>query len=204
MRRSGWGVAAAVRLARRAYLYLEGTPAAWLLGSGPARRLKSLVTRTPATEVARVLRALGDSGIAVIVAGGWGIDALAGRQTRRHYDLDLVVAREQEQRAASVLAALGYRRGTDEDMPGLPLPRRCPLYDDAGHAVELLPAAPDGPPFTAVADPYAPGRIGGQACTCLSVELQRLLHQGYPPRACEPADLRVLSSVDPAAPAGGS
>ena len=196
--------AAMMRPARRAYLYLDGTRAASLLESGPVRRLKSLVTRTPAGEVARVLRAFGDSGIAVTVAGGWGIDALAGRQTRRHYDLDLVVAREQEQRAASVLAALGYRHGTDEDLPGLPLPRRCPLYDDAGHTVELLPAAVDEPPFTAVPAPYAPGRIGGEPCTCLSVALQRLLHQGYPPRACEPADLRVLRSLDSAAPAGGS
>lgn len=192
-----------MRLARRTYLYLEGTPAASLLGSRPVRRLKSLVTRMPADEAARVLRAFRAGGVAATVAGGWGIDALAGRQTRRHYDLDLVIEREQEGPARAVLAGLGYRPGDEEHMPGLPLPRRRTLHDHAGHVVELLPAATGGPPFTAVPDPYAPGVIGGEPCTCLSVSLQRLLHRGYPPRACEPGDLRVLGSLDRVAPGGG-
>lgn len=192
-----------MRLARRTYLYLEVTPAAALLRTRPVRGLKSLVTRMPAGEAARVLCALRAGGVAATAAGGWGIDALAGRQTRRHYDLDLIIERDQEGPARVVLDGLGYRPGDEEHMPGLPLPRRCTLQDHAGHVVELLPAATDGPPFTAVPDPYAPGVIGGEPCTCLSVPLQRLLHRGYPPRACEPGDLRVLDSLDHVTPNGG-
>lgn len=192
-----------MRLARRAYLYIEGTRAVSLLDTRPVRHVKSLVTRMPAGEAARVLRAFRSGGVAVTVAGGWGIDALAGRQTRRHYDLDLIIEREQEATARTVLAGLGYRPGDDEHMPGLPLPHRCTLHDHAGHVVELLPAATGGPPFTAVTDPYAPGVIGGEPCTCLSVPLQRLLHRGYPPRACEPGDLRVLGSLDRVTPGAG-
>jgi len=38
-------------------------------------------------EVHAVLDALGTAGIPTWVAGGWGVDALAGRQTRAHRDL---------------------------------------------------------------------------------------------------------------------
>ena len=38
-----------------------------------------------------LLDALEGEGIEVWVAGGWGIDALVGRQTRQHRDLDLLL-----------------------------------------------------------------------------------------------------------------
>lgn len=37
-----------------------------------------------------MLAVLGGAGADVWVGGGWGIDALVGRQTRQHRDLDLM------------------------------------------------------------------------------------------------------------------
>ena len=63
-------------------------------------------------ELLRVCTALNDERVPYWVAGGWGLDALVGCQTRRHRDLDLVVHPFHEHLAqvASLLTRLGYER----------------------------------------------------------------------------------------------
>ena len=58
-----------------------------------------------ATEVVAVVAALERSGCRVWLEGGWGVDALAGRQTRAHRDLDVAIDAAQEAvvRATSML-----------------------------------------------------------------------------------------------------
>jgi lincosamide nucleotidyltransferase A/C/D/E len=43
-----------------------------------------------------VLADLTEAGCSVWVAGGWGVDALVGRQTRLHRDLDLALDARNE------------------------------------------------------------------------------------------------------------
>ncbi|HSP55104.1 MAG TPA: hypothetical protein VLS25_05900 [Dehalococcoidia bacterium] len=62
-----------------------------------------------AGDVVRVLDALAEAGTTVWLDGGWGVDALLGEETREHDDLDLVVSAEHLNRAASEVAAVGYR-----------------------------------------------------------------------------------------------
>jgi hypothetical protein len=64
-------------------------------------------------EVIGVLADLAEAGCAVWVAGGWGVDALVGRQTRLHRDLDLAVDARNETVALRVLERRGYRVETD-------------------------------------------------------------------------------------------
>ena len=45
-----------------------------------------------ADDVALVVTALAEAGVAAWLDGGWGVDALLGEQTREHDDLDLVMA----------------------------------------------------------------------------------------------------------------
>jgi lincosamide nucleotidyltransferase A/C/D/E len=59
-------------------------------------------------DVIRVVDGLHLSGIQVVVAGGWGIDALVGQQTRAHHNLDIVVDHDQAKAALEALLALGY------------------------------------------------------------------------------------------------
>lgn len=61
-----------------------------------------------ADEVVRVLDLLDRSQITVWLDGGWGVDALLGRQTRPHDDLDLVIPRPDCKGAEAVLAELGF------------------------------------------------------------------------------------------------
>jgi lincosamide nucleotidyltransferase A/C/D/E len=71
------------------------------------------------TEVLEVLDRLAVSHLTALLDGGWGVDALIGEQTRRHRDLDLVIARRDCPRAQAALAALGFEH-TSEVEPGLP------------------------------------------------------------------------------------
>src|SRR5215203_2551428 len=45
--------------------------------------------------------------------GGWGVDALVGRQTRAHRDLDVDLDARCEELALAVLAEMGYTVETD-------------------------------------------------------------------------------------------
>lgn len=64
-------------------------------------------------EVLAVLGELRSAGCRVWIGGGWGVDALIGRQTRVHRDLDLAVNAEDELAAVGVLERRGYRVETD-------------------------------------------------------------------------------------------
>jgi hypothetical protein len=59
-------------------------------------------------HVLAVLAELEAAGVAAWIDGGWGIDALLGRQTRPHDDLDLVVAADAVPACRMVLAAGGF------------------------------------------------------------------------------------------------
>lgn len=56
----------------------------------------------------RAHRWLAEEGIQAWVSGGWGVDAIAGRQTRPHQDLDLLVAIDDGDRARTILEAHGF------------------------------------------------------------------------------------------------
>jgi hypothetical protein len=66
-----------------------------------------------ADDVIQVLDALDAAGVRHWVGGGWGVAALAGRQTRAHRDLDLNVDAEDLDRGLAALGQLGYVPETD-------------------------------------------------------------------------------------------
>lgn len=87
-----------------------------------------------------VLDAFGSAGFGHLVDGGWGVDALVGEQTRRHEDLDLVVARSDLPRADPALRPLGFAHAAGEE-PGLPA--RLVLRAPGGRQVDLHPVVFD-------------------------------------------------------------
>ncbi|MEU8639643.1 aminoglycoside adenylyltransferase [Amycolatopsis sp. NPDC048633] len=146
-----------------------------------------------ARTVLRVLETLAPA--EVWLAGGWGIDALLGRQTREHRDLDLLHRREQEPTVLTALAALGYRETLDlrpvrfvlsdgrTELDLHPL-----VFAEDGSAVQ---AAPDGT-FPYPADCFVTGQVGGVEVPCVSVAQQVFFHQGYAPQPHDLADMRHL------------
>ncbi|MEY9877994.1 prolyl oligopeptidase [Streptacidiphilus sp. MAP12-33] len=155
-------------------------------------------------QVRRVLDALDGRGVRSWVAGGWGVDALVGRQTRAHRDLDLAIDADDEAAALEVLShpRLGYAVETDWR------PTRVELGAPGGGWVDLHPvrfdadghgrqADLDGGWFDYPATALTTGTIAGREVRCLSVRQQLLFHEGYELRDVDHHDLALLRSLVP-------
>jgi len=151
-------------------------------------------------DVLAVSTALSAAGLAHWVAGGWGVDALAGRSTRGHRDLDLAVDASALEESVAVLAGLGYAPETDW------LPVRLELVAPGSRWVDLHPvvfgpdgngrqAGLDGQHFDYPAVDLVAGSLAGHPLPCLSARLQRVFHSGYPLRPEDEADLAVLAAL---------
>ncbi len=67
--------------------------------------------------VTALCRAFETAGLAFWIDGGWGVDALLGRQTRSHSDLDLAVHLADEPLFEHLLLSLGYKRVNGPQYP---------------------------------------------------------------------------------------
>jgi lincosamide nucleotidyltransferase A/C/D/E len=159
-----------------------------------AQRIKRRLVEMPADLVPDVLGALDEAGVDAWLAGGWGVDALLGEQTRPHLDLDLVFDsdRDGERRALEALAALGLRVMGREPVRTHWWSERIALSDDQGHVVDLHPVS--GESFAGVlqAGGVATGTVAGRPVKCLSPSVQLRLHEGYDPTDTDRADVALL------------
>jgi lincosamide nucleotidyltransferase A/C/D/E len=152
-----------------------------------------------AQDALNIVSALETAGVIVWLDGGWGIDALAGEQTRPHDDLDLVVALDQMDAAWQALARRGYVVVEDE------MPTRCAMRDAVGRKIDLHPVTfdaggggvqqlQDGSTFRYPPDGFlGRGHVGGEAVRCLTAEVQALCHLGYDPDDDDRHDMLLLS-----------
>ena len=146
----------------------------------------------------QVLDALDEAGVRHWVAGGWGVAALAGRQTRQHRDLDLAVDAACLSRCLAALGRLGYAAETDW------LPARIELRSPGERWVDIHPVAfgedghgrqadLDGGFFDYPPGAFSRGVIGGRDVPCLSAAQQRRFRTGY---AHRPQDVHDLAQLD--------
>lgn len=153
-----------------------------------------------ADEVHRVIDALAEAGCVSWLEGGWGVDALVGRQTRRHRDLDLAFDAAYEEIAFEVLGALGYMLETDWRPVRFELVAPPSRYSDM-HPVVLndhgsgVQAGPAGTTFFYPSASFTTGVVAGRVANCISVDLQLRFHSGYEPREIDRVDLEHLHQV---------
>lgn len=152
-----------------------------------------------AAEVHTVLDTLATAGCRAWIGGGWGVDALAGHQTRQHRDLDLAIPADCETAALKALAEIGYQVETDWRPVRVEVaaPRGRvdlhPLTFDAagdGHQAGL-----DGQSFLYPKDCFTTGTITDRQVDCLSIDQQLRFHSGYEPRDIDRADLELLHQL---------
>jgi hypothetical protein len=154
-------------------------------------RLSDLIYRNPpmpGEAVLEIVDALGAAGVPCWINGGWGVDALAGRRTRTHRDLDLVIEERDRERAVEALGALGYWEWYRNDSD-VPLFSRIVLHDHelAGRAIDLHPLE-----LSSMQVEFATGVIEGREVACLSLEVQLKTHSNYRKRWRDRADIAVL------------
>lgn len=151
-----------------------------------------------AEDVLALLALARGAGVDLWVAGGWGVDALLGKQTRPHRDLDVLHRQEQEPALVAALAASGFTETLDWR------PVRFVVTGPRGLEVDLHPLrfAPDGSaeqssfepgrPFAYPAECFVTGTIAGTTVPCVSAEQQVYFHQGYDPSERDLHDMARL------------
>lgn len=155
----------------------------------------------PATAARTLLGALQADGVAACVGGGWAVDALVGRQTRPHADLDLWVdARDTER-----LFAAFVRQGVDRIYPWRgDRPWNFVLHDGRSRRVdlhfyeacetgELRYGGVSSPFLFSASDLSGRGEIAGMRVRCEHPEFALRNHTGYDPRDTDRHDIAVLS-----------
>jgi lincosamide nucleotidyltransferase A/C/D/E len=153
-------------------------------------------------DVQEILGALSNADVRWWLAGGWGVDALAGTQTRRHKDLDLVVDHADLAPALGVLHRLGFRPVPETD-PGAErhvadslLPDRNLVQDAAARTVDVHPIDSGGwPERIGIEQPFATGVVGGEVVGCLSLAAQLKAHDGFELAAEHEANLRSMERL---------
>ena len=163
-----------------------------------------------AEDVISIYQCLLGNGIRVWLTGGWGIDALLGRQTRPHKDLDVLVLLDDVIRMRALMAADGY--GLKElwsenrfvvDGDGVETATAFVLQDPSGreldvHAMRVDEQGNGMPAWEAEGlilgsqDLAGKGVIDGTDVRCLSVEMQLLVHTGYELPEVQLRDLELL------------
>jgi lincosamide nucleotidyltransferase A/C/D/E len=152
-------------------------------------------------DVVRVLTALNEADVDVWVDGGWGVDALIGRESRRHKDLDLLVFVADVERAAEVLVEQGFGHLAGPSPAGL----YCDAADRRVDVSVVTPAGATGgyvhetshdTPLLANEDLSGQGTIGGLHVRCLTASAQLRAHLGYEMTKKDQHDLQLLRGVE--------
>lgn len=152
------------------------------------------------SDVMTVIDAVRSIGCQFWLEGGWGVDALVGRQTRPHRDVDLDFDAHFEDAVLAALSELGYVIETDWR------PNRVELVAPGNRWADLHPLVvhADGSARQAALDGgwhqfdrswFTTGLLGGKRVPCVSAEAQRQFHSGYELRAIDFLDLAQLDHL---------
>ena len=177
------------------------------------------MTRTTAEDVLELYSGLRAEGVRVWVDGGWGIDALLGRQTRLHKDFDAIAAFEDLPALTHFLGGRGFalkliwenNRWAPSSEPLALIGRQRPAVEAATafvledgsrrevdfHVVRFDEHGHGVPAWDSdlIFPPEAfagVGTIGGTRVRCLSAEMQMRTHTGYALKESDIHDLRLL------------
>ena len=167
-------------------------------------------------HVVSLYLALEADGIRLWLMGGWGVDALLGRQTRDHHDLDVLVEARSLERLCEQLRHFGFdfEYEWDEEAwwiedPSWSRAEKLPTAFVYGHPdgreidVHVVRVEDGGHVTTLWTVPYAitaagldgHGTVAAQPVRCLTAEMQRLAHIGYELPPHHLADLTLLSEA---------
>lgn len=138
-------------------------------------------TQMTSADVLELVRLFDQNQIAVIIDGGWGVDALLGEQTRPHEDLDIAMPHKFVPLARALLETKGYTDVPRDDT------RDCNfvLGDDQGHLVDFHSFTFDAEDMLVFGVPYPPdslngcGSIASYPVKCITPEWMVKFHSGY-------------------------
>lgn len=154
-----------------------------------------------ASEVVELYNALASVGIPIWIDGGWAVDAVVGRQTRTHNDLDIAIEARFVPGLRRLLEQRGYREidsagasawnfvladqeGRKVDVHAVVLDEREGVHADARDGIAYPAGSLTGE-----------GVIAGVSVRCISAEMQLRFKTSYPPREIDRADVALLCAL---------
>lgn len=155
---------------------------------------------TGLADLLAVLNMLEETGIVYWLDGGWGVDALLGRQTREHRDIDIDFDAERMGELMALLQGRGYEIDTDWR------PARVELYSRELGYLDIHPFALNAQGRWQQADMnggwyvfedcfFGRGWLGGREIPCISLAGQQAFHSGYELREKDRLDLATLAKI---------
>lgn len=147
-----------------------------------------------AQDAIEILRVFERHGIEVYVDGGWAVDALLGRQTRPHADLDIAMPHKDVPLVRALFAAQGFREIPRDDS------WECNfvLADERGRQIDIHSYTFDADGNCVYGVPYpreslnGQGSIDGHPVQCISPEWLVRFHTGYPLDENDYHDVKLL------------
>mgnify|MGYP000983253583 CR=1 FL=1 len=144
---------------------------------------------------------LARGGVNIWIDGGWAVDAVVGRQTRPHNDLDIAVEAKASDALRHFLAERGYRQTplkeasnwnfVLEDEDGRKIDVHVVVLDEQGG---VWSDAIDGIAYPA-GSLTGEGIIAGTTVRCISAEVQLRFKTSYPPRTIDLQDVAILCGL---------
>lgn len=138
---------------------------------------------TTKEDLMKVIELFENTGITYWLDGGWGVDILAGKQTRIHRDIDINFDAQHTEKLLNVLLNLGYKIDTDWK------PVRIELYSDELGYLDIHPfvlnedgtskqADLEGGWYEFEKDYFGSAFFEGKTIPCISLKGQRVFHSG--------------------------
>lgn len=147
-----------------------------------------------------IIDLLENMGIRYWIDGGWGVDILAGKQSREHRDIDVNFDAQYTDTLIEKLLKAGYTIDTDWK------PARIELYSDKHGYLDIHPfvinndgtskqADLEGGWWEFEADYFGSSVFEGKAIPCISVKGQKIFHAGYELREKDMHDISILNRI---------
>ena len=157
------------------------------------------MTNTTKETLWRILDLVEGLSVTYWLDGGWGVDALCGKQTRDHRDIDINFDAAKTQDVLTALQDLGYVLDTDW----------LPVREEFSHSklgyLDIHPfeieeeiikqANPEGGYWEFSRDYFGTTVFEGREIPCISLEGQKVFHSVYEPREIDLHDIRILDMI---------
>lgn len=132
--------------------------------------------------------------------GGWGVDILAGKQTREHRDIDINFDSQYSEVLLQILKDNGFKIVTDLR------PVRIELHHIELGYLDIHPfvlnedgtakqADFNGGWYEFEADFFGSAIFKGRTIPCISVEGQKVFHTGYELREVDKHDIEIINEM---------
>lgn len=155
---------------------------------------------TTKEDLMTIINLLENANITYWIDGGWGVDILAGKQTRSHRDIDVDFDAQHTEKLLNILLEYGYEVDTDWK------PVRIELYSEKYGYLDIHPfivnedgtskqADLEGGFYEFEKDFFSNATFEGKRIPCISLKGQKIFHSGYELRDKDRQDIKVLNDI---------